>query len=729
MSNIIAESQLRTQFFDLVFQDNEGWLCIATTSVDITNKNFRQKFFKWPSDARAIENYILGKERLNNVYFCINLLSKAERKKANCIPTDLVWADLDDVDPTTIVPPPSIVIQSSPNRWQGIWRLTTKLEPSLVENYSKRIAYQYGADHSGWDLTQLLRVPFTYNLKYEDRPKILIPYATEVRAKPLLFEAVPHLNIDVAETTPEEKALAKELPKVVELPDAEKIIYKYSSNLNRTAFGAMYLQEPSEDQDWSKLLWRLIHICLEAEMSPEETFIIVKDAPCNKYARDDRPIEHLWRDILKAHSGQQRLTLIEHKYIPIAMPVLVNEKPDTPNFIDAYKEWAIEATDAVADFHDLSAFMLLSCVISNSVRLETSYGTMVPNIWGMVLGDSTLSRKTTAMRMIIDIMGQLDSEMILATDGSVEGLLTGLEGRPNRTSLFYRDELSGFFEAINKRDYLAGMPEQLTQLYDVPPFFIRRLRKEVIRIENPVFIFFGGGVRDRIYEAINDQYIISGFLPRFLVVSGDTDLTKLRRTGPAHSAGIAKRSAIVETVADLYEHYALETPIKIAGQMINMPPRVTVELTVDAWGTYGDIEQKMLHTANDSSVPNLALPTFERMSRSLLKMAILLAAARQIPVNNRIKVDNNDIKTAAWYVQKWGISSVDLIINAGKRSSEKLLDKIIGAIEKNPGVLRSTLMQHYRLNKREADEVLGTLEDRQLIRRETRGRGQAYWPA
>ena len=55
---------------------------------------------------------------------------------------------------------------------------------------------------------------------------------------------------------------------------------------------------------------------------------------------------------------------------------------------------------AVPEFHDLSAFILLSAVIANSVRLETSYGPFVPNLWGMILGDSTLTRKTTAMRML-----------------------------------------------------------------------------------------------------------------------------------------------------------------------------------------------------------------------------------------------------------------------------------------------------------------------------------------
>ena len=49
------------------------------------------------------------------------------------------------------------------------------------------------------------------------------------------------------------------------------------------------------------------------------------------------------------------------------------------------------------------------------------------------------------------------------------------------------------------------------------------------------------------------------------------------------------------------------------------------------------------------------------------------------------------------------------------------------AITTYPGIARSTIMQHYHLSKREADEILGTLEERQLVRVEKRGRASNYF--
>src|SRR6201999_3023795 len=90
----------------------------------------------------------------------------------------------------------------------------------------------------------------------------------------------------------------------------------------------------------------------------------------------------------------------------------------------------------------------------------------VPNLWFMILGDTTLTRKTTAMDLAVDLLMDVDPDVILATDGSIEGLMQGLSTRPKRPSIFLRDEFSGLLEMMTKWDYYAGMAEVLTKLYD-----------------------------------------------------------------------------------------------------------------------------------------------------------------------------------------------------------------------------------------------------------------------
>ena len=135
----------------------------------------------------------------------------------------------------------------------------------------------------------------------------------------------------------------------------------------------------------------------------------------------------------------------------------------------------------------------------------------------------------------------------------------------------------------------------------------------------------------------------------------------------------------------------------------------------------------MVLTANDSVHRTIALPTFERLSRSLLKMAMLLAAVRQEPKDNEIKLESEDISNAASYIQSWGKYSIDLILSAGNSTTERVILRTLKFIESNPAVGRGVLMQRMRFTKRDADLVLQTLEERDQIRSERAGKGHKYW--
>jgi len=713
MPVVEAKSEMRIKFFDMLFGEQSGYLCLATTERDLNMKNFSQEFFNWPRQRIDVENWILKQERYRNVYFCINLLSKPVRKKENCLKTKLIWADLDTVNPEefTKLPPP-IIIKSSPGRWQAIWRMPMLVEPFQAEEYSKRIAYLMGADKSGWDLTQLLRVPFTANYKYDPPAMIELERCLETEAKSLLFEALP----------PTSPPPSTPIPEAIGDVTAEHILYKFMPLLRKTKFFAYYDTVPEED--WSAALWKVINECFRCGMSAEETFIVARKAKCNKYERDGRPIDDLWREVLKASDQHNVKAAFEEL---LAMPELV-PGPDSDTFVDEYREWASSCTDAVVDYHDLCIIVALSSIISNSVRLSTSAGSIVPNLWGILLGDSTLTRKTTSMRLIMDILVTLDNELVFATDGSPEGVLSALAERPNRASIFFKDEISGFFTAMRHKEYFAGMQEMLTALYDVPPFLTRRLRKEIITVESSAFVFLGGGIPDRIHETINESFVYSGFLPRFLVVAGEADLETRRPLGPPTEENIAGRLKVINKLADVTEDYSGNVIQTIGGQKVLMPKRITATLTDDAWARSAEFENRMLKTANHSVLKGLALPTFDRLSRSMVKMAVIFGAVRQKPLNDEITVNEGDMINAAWYVQRWGKNSIEMFANAGKDLKERIFDKAADLIEDNPGIKKGELGRYLRVDSRQLAMIVETLEERGIIYSEKRGKATHYFP-
>jgi hypothetical protein len=137
--------------------------------------NCQSAYFQYPEERAYAEHFCLGHtSEGRELYFCAHLLSRRRRIKANAAP---LLALYDDGDGATIgdgIPEPTAVVQSSPGREQFYWRLVSPMPPQEAELLNRRIAYAMGADESGWDLTQLLRVPDTQNHKYAETPIVKI---------------------------------------------------------------------------------------------------------------------------------------------------------------------------------------------------------------------------------------------------------------------------------------------------------------------------------------------------------------------------------------------------------------------------------------------------------------------------------------------------------------------------------------------------------------------------
>jgi hypothetical protein len=728
----LTTTELRVEFFDWLYGDSEGYVCLATAEAENARRTFKQKFFHWPSQKEQVNTYCNEFSTNKNLWFCVNLLSQPDRKKEYCLSQNVVWADLDTCNPELVNPKPSLIIISSPNRYQALWKMDQDVPATVAEDYSKRIAYKYkqdGADPSGWDLTQLLRVPFTANLKYAEKPLVLLSAGNTYDIPVTDFEEVE--LAPVPELGADEDAIVP-----TDIPDVKSVIYSYQSYLDRS-FYELYEIEPTSDNDWSARMWKLINLAFEAGMREDEVYAVALSAKCNKYIREFRPMRFLWVEILKAKQLQEKIDHVAGEWQPLLMPELVDaDSCSHDTFIDRYHDWATGTTDAVPVFHELAGAIILSTILSGSIRLDVSHTYYVPNLWGLILGESTLTRKTTAMMLAMSILRDVDPEAQFANEGTAEGLLTGLSNRPGKPSVFYKDEVSGFFDAINNKSYLAGIPEILTNLYDCPPYYSRYLRKEEIIVRNPILIFFGGGITEKTYSHLSESYVLSGFLPRFLVVGGVTDLSKLRHIGPGTPENLLGREKLVTELLDLREIYSPpQSYMMVAGQKVSTStlsdqPAINALLTPDAWEMYNSIADKMLKTAYESNYKDLALPTFERLSRSMLKLSILIAAARQEPVQSAFDVHVDDVKNAARFIQKWGRYSIDLILNAGKTESLRLMEKIRTSISNKPGIYKSELMRIHHLNSQEVVNVIMTLVDRgEIIRKPSpkSRRSEQYW--
>lgn len=723
----LSEVSVRTQFFEYLFSDEVGYLCIATASPTAMHTSFDHTYFEWPIEKDAATEFIQQKQINHHVWFCVSLLKTDAFGciKEQCLPGSFLWSDLDEVTPDDLqiksVPAPCVV-ETSPERYQAFWRLSDKLiPPDVREDLSRKLTYYVGADKGGWACNKLMRVPFTINHKYSNKPQVNLLQAYETLAPISVFEGLPDPPL-TGDAIP-----LPDQPSITELASPENIIYKYSYNLHNTGFADLYTKDPTAEDDWSKRMWRMLLICFEAGMEADEVFSLALEARCNKYKRDNRPISYLWREVIKAKAHKTKSITLLGEYKPLVMPDLVDIDLERSSFVTEYSSWAAKATDAVEAYHDLCAFILLSATLSSGLKLRTSFGKLVPNLWGLVLGDSTLTRKTTAMDMAMDFLREIDKESIVATDGSPEGLITVLGQRPEQVSVYLKDEVSGLFNAMNTKSYLSDLPELLTKMYDVPEHYTRALRKETINVSSPFFIFFGGGIREKVLSLIDDHYVLSGFMPRFLVVMGYADLTKLRPTGPPDDSNIRGRDNLQTKLQNVYNAFCTPIPSKLGSQVVMIPQTTEATMEAKGWELFAEYEMKLTKAANDSANKLMALPTFTRLAFSGLKMAVLLAASRGPDDARRVTVTVDDLQQAFWYIQDWGRHSIDLIENAGISKTERWIEKICTTIKNHPGCTKTYLMRVHKLSSREMTDVLQTIFDRGLIETKKEGKGLKFW--
>jgi RepB DNA-primase from phage plasmid len=162
-----------------VLGGTRGLLAIWTGQRDANGKipeeTAKTRFFNYPGEGKDAAEWALEESaRGREAYFCTHLLTKRRRIKENAQEVHTLWGELDGAEVPDGELAPSAVIESSPGRFHCYWRLADPIPPQDAELLNKRLARKIGADPSGFDRTQLLRVPNTVNYKYKAHPVVTV---------------------------------------------------------------------------------------------------------------------------------------------------------------------------------------------------------------------------------------------------------------------------------------------------------------------------------------------------------------------------------------------------------------------------------------------------------------------------------------------------------------------------------------------------------------------------
>jgi len=162
------------EFLSFLYDGLEGY--VYSPNKDLSKKpnedgHWNQTFFKWPEERQSLVDYIEVSAKSLDVYLAPAVFNKPDSHKENIKCTKVLWVELDEKLPTednTTVAKPNYIVQTSSEQHQHwYWKLDEPISSvDNIEVFTRSLTYCIpGADSSGWDANQVLRIPGTYNFK------------------------------------------------------------------------------------------------------------------------------------------------------------------------------------------------------------------------------------------------------------------------------------------------------------------------------------------------------------------------------------------------------------------------------------------------------------------------------------------------------------------------------------------------------------------------------------
>lgn len=525
-------------FLETIYGGGAGYATLVTK--DGRGVPTVQKFYSYPDEIDEMLAYV-DAHKGEDVYYSPILYYEERRIRENAKTVSVIYSDADTCNPSNFRIQPSISVETSKDRWHCYWVLDGEQDPQRVALIAKQIAYAHrdqGCDVSGWNPTKLLRVPGTSNLKYsESQPVVGSTNGTIFKIEEI-EEAYKDITVD--------KVLdLSDAPMPEVIPAVMPVLAKISNNAELLS---LYLDEPMPHQDLSKMLWKLELDAFRAGLTADEVFVLAKHAKCNKYHRPDRPKRFdadgdLWREVQRAQNMFR-----DSNVVVTIEPIESEEDTQKPinflsdserevvksakTFIDDYAAWAGKKTDGAVEYQQASAFTVMSAAFSDIGCAAPKYGRMGLNLWFMLLGETTRSRKSTSRSLMLRMLTAYEKfvgyQIDIGSNATGEALVKHLSGRDKMTSLFHRDEVQGLFKEFVTKTYMAAAADQYTELYDGRvPVMLRSTGAQngakAIQTERAEtnFIMYLMGITSKVAEILTIDYFRSGFLARFIYVVAD----------------------------------------------------------------------------------------------------------------------------------------------------------------------------------------------------------------
>jgi DNA-binding MarR family transcriptional regulator len=411
------------------------------------------------------------------------------------------------------------------------------------------------------------------------------------------------------------------------------------------------------------------------------------------------------------------------------------ESDALPDWLERYMAWSgATGNQTPLAFHQAAGLWLLATAVGRRLYGEAPWGVRIyPNLYLMLVAGTTFYRKSTAYKLAESVARAAIPHMLMPTPGSPERFQEALAGRmpTNFDKLpraqqerltrgqpfaaqrgLLKDEVSGLFGAINKRDYMVGMKDLLMELYDCPDYFDKDTQTGLNVVENAALSILGVTTPASLGGAISAGDWDNGLLVRFALLMPEPDYAE-RPASPVY------QPAPDELIADLRQLQERLPAPEMTEMGISAPG--ALRLNVECWREvqgYGDELRRLCDPRREVELDERLKGVYGRMHVQAFKLASLFGALDWL----RTDADAPTVTVAHWQAARaiadeWRTSAhrlLEQLDRSGEAVVERRQQDRVLTIVREAGAAGIAMRDLYRRLNLSAKQARGLAQD--LIR-------------
>jgi len=559
-------------------------------------------------------------------------------------------------------------------------------------------------DIAGKDLSRLLRLPDTLNIKSENPNGLPVKI---IKFEPAIVYDIKEFEqfyIEQKETVLGEVNLKKELikswiqsPENLELPESFQRLLNISQNLKETFDGN---RSDLSDQSRSGYSMALAGILSSYNLFTDEEIIKIMIAQPNGKLKENTP-EYLIYTLSKAKGNHTPIEVeeIENMALPkeIKLEEISQKKLDSllekaipdRGFLKDYIETFSEITDTPKSFLFWGAMTVLATVLGKNVFVNWETRRLYPNIWSVFLAPSGF-RKGTGIDIPVKLLWELDKDLLLPSIGSEEGLTKALaigQAGGRETGFIRWQEFAKILRSWNTKGSWVASQEFFIDLWDSKPFR-KKLSKEEYIVGETSVSFLSACIPASFSRYFTVEDLELGFFGRVYLITC-LEKEKYLPIPPAVNETDIKR--LVRELEDIRDKYNE----KFISQRL-----IEEDFIKWALNIYKNREPGYLNAF------------FSRIETHCIKLAMLYEAS----LSGEDSISKEAFIYATRALNFLTESAKPMVSETiGLSEEQKLIRDILNYIRKRKLVRRSELMKKFDLNSKQTFEIQTTLSQRGAI--------------